>query len=357
MSHADTQISFVIPVYNGEKLIERMIASIQELRPEDVSYEIVIVDDGSSDRTYSVCENAAKGDESIKLIHTENRGQGAARNTGVAEASGKYIFFADADDKVIAEGVLKLFEKAEETNADICAGTYIRTETGKDPFTALNGLNSGYITRGSSLYDKIKTESAFGYVWNKLFRRGFLYENGIDFDENKKVFMEDQLYNLKAFSCDPEYYFLNIPVYEYIAEGASTTRSEMPDIAQRSVRMLDDYITYLNKNGRLKENADLYVPLALRMTAWAGYKTAVLKNSSKQKVKEAFEAFTENAAYGQMLKDASNREQLSRIPSFAQRVFFGWCFNMLANGRTGALASLFVLGKAFLKAAVDKNVR
>ena len=91
-------LSIIIPVYNAEKTVGYSIESVLAQKWDDI--EIIVVDDGSSDGSLTICKEYEKKDTRIKVIHQENGGPGAARNTGLQNAKGDYISFVDADDYI-----------------------------------------------------------------------------------------------------------------------------------------------------------------------------------------------------------------------------------------------------------------
>lgn len=359
MKETFPDISFIIPVYNGASVIGRMLDSIA-LLPDAIAYETIVVNDGSGDRTARILEEGKAQWEHLKVITTENKGQSHARNTGLQEAAGKYIFFADADDRIIPEGIEALLKEAEKVSCDVISGTYLRIEPGKEPYQACRELESGRLTREGeeqALFHAFKAQSAFGYIWNKLFRREFLLANRISFDDTIKVYMEDQLFNLKAFGIGAAYYFYNVPVYEYFYEGTSTTRKPEPDIAEKSTAMLRSYDRFLEENRIREENQDLFVPLAMRMACWAAFKNIPYEGAVYAKIKKRLSLFAEEEALSYMFRRPESRQYLKELPSFLQRAFFRLSFSLLKRKRTGLLAFLFVIGSPVLKKAASVMVR
>ena len=94
----NVKVSIIVPVYKTEKYLKRCLDSLLNQTLEDI--EIILVDDGSPDSAPALCDNAAKTDGRIKVIHKKNEGLGTARNTGMDAACGKYIGFVDSDDFV-----------------------------------------------------------------------------------------------------------------------------------------------------------------------------------------------------------------------------------------------------------------
>lgn len=156
-------ISVIVPVYNVEPWLRQCLDSIVGQTYGDL--EILLVDDGSTDRCGAVCEEYARADARIRVFHTENRGLSAARNLGLREAKGELIGFVDADDRVEPEMYAALLEAMEETGADVSVcgvryGAAVPAEGGKREVwsgeEALTALLDRKINNG---------------VWNKLYRR------------------------------------------------------------------------------------------------------------------------------------------------------------------------------------------
>ena len=115
-------VSIIIPVYNVEKYLERCLESI--IHQTYRHLEIILIDDGSSDNSGKICDEYANKDERIKAIHQKNGGASAARNTGVAAATGDYIAFIDADDYITEDYIDYLYNLIIENNADISSCGY-----------------------------------------------------------------------------------------------------------------------------------------------------------------------------------------------------------------------------------------
>ena len=99
-------VSIVIPIYNMGDSIESCVKSV--LNQDYDNYEVILVDDGSKDNSLEVCNKIAATSALVKVIHTENRGSGPARNTGIENASGRYIYFPDADDYIEPNTISRL---------------------------------------------------------------------------------------------------------------------------------------------------------------------------------------------------------------------------------------------------------
>lgn len=161
------QISFIIPLYNCASSIERCLMSIFSLNMPSDSYEIIVVDDGSKDDGPQVAQRIAIGHQQVRLVSQSNCGASSARNKGLELARGEYIWFVDADDKVLPDiQPMELVHKYPE--ADIIGFNYIRL--------AADGQEEKNVIYDSDKeltgLEQMKTYNL--YLWNKLFRRSVI---------------------------------------------------------------------------------------------------------------------------------------------------------------------------------------
>ena len=126
----DTVLSIIVPVYNVEKYLKTCINSLLEQKLD--AYEIILVDDGSTDSSGGICDEYAKKHEKIQVIHKKNGGLSSARNTGIENAVGKYIGFVDSDDYIMPEMYKNLIEVAKMCNAQMVMSRYFCFENQSD---------------------------------------------------------------------------------------------------------------------------------------------------------------------------------------------------------------------------------
>ena len=132
-------LSIIVPIYNMDKYLERSIRSVIR---QDIDYELLLIDDGSTDNSPSICDRFAADNKRCKVIHQENKGLIGARNTGIGNANGKYITFIDPDDW-IDKGVYRItIEQMMKANADIGIYGYKKIYNGKKvfPFEEAGGV-------------------------------------------------------------------------------------------------------------------------------------------------------------------------------------------------------------------------
>lgn len=186
-------ISLIVPVYNVEPYLKRCIVSIfaQTYR----EFELILVDDGSTDGSSTICEFYKKQDKRIKVIHKENGGLVSARKAGLAVSRGEYIGFVDGDDWVEPQMYGQLMETALKYQADMVLGGFME-DVGGQTIYKTNRLEQGVYGR-EELREKIYPymlcmENFFSmgvqpYIWNKLMRRGLAYERITAVDDRIRV--------------------------------------------------------------------------------------------------------------------------------------------------------------------------
>ena len=179
-------ISVIVPVYNVEKYLSGCIESIVNQTYKNL--EIILVDDGSPDRCGAICDEYAKKDERIKVIHKKNGGLSSARNAGIEISNGEYIAFVDSDDYIGRDMYEVLYNNIKKYNCDISICNFLCVdENGKniDSMNETMPVGDGVVDSKSVLYYKF-TETKYWYwvvAWNKLYKRN-IFDN-IRFEDGK----------------------------------------------------------------------------------------------------------------------------------------------------------------------------
>lgn len=179
------QLSIIIPVYNAAATLDRCIESILARRMQD--FEILLIDDGSSDESPELCDALALKDSRIKVIHQENAGVSAARNKGLDQAKGDWICFIDADDSV--EGTYFPLDLQDENDM------YLQNELlgGEDLYRKWHVPNGGEVLSTADFLPKYAHTNLFRGVCSKFCKRSLIQKNGIRFDTHQRV-GEDTLF-------------------------------------------------------------------------------------------------------------------------------------------------------------------
>lgn len=206
----DYDLSVIVPVYNAEKYVASCITSIMQLRIDNL--EIILVDDGSSDRSYEICQELSKADTRIQLIKKSNEGSASARNTGISLARGKYISFIDSDDTIDSILYAKIFDEIVEKDLDVgCFGIMM----GDKPMLIEE--------KQSSIWEKfIKSPVYMHSLCNKFFKKDLIRD--IWLDEDLTV-CEDMLFCAKAFIRANSVEFYDDIAYNYRIVEQSVTHA------------------------------------------------------------------------------------------------------------------------------------
>ena len=249
-------LSIIIPVYNGEKYIGRAIKSI--INQDTTGIEIIIIDDGSKDKSYSICEQFAKKYKQIKLIHSENKGVSHARNTGIKEAAGEWITFLDADDYLLDSAVAILKESASMKD-DLMIFNY-RKDTDEIQYNTKNKITLDRKDALNVLLDFAKyrellpqsmklKHSVCTSCWGEMYRKSIIDVHKIVFLESLTL-SEDMCFNLAYINNIESVKIIDNAVYNYSSNPESVTHS----FSKKKLEGRQKLISYLmQKNDLPKE--------------------------------------------------------------------------------------------------------
>lgn len=217
-----TPISIIIPVYNAEEYISRCIDSITHQIFMD--YEVICIDDGSIDNSGLILDQYAERDRRIRVIHTENCGIASARNTGMINSSGNWIYFMDADDWIESELLHQFFLFISDIKVDMVVfDFYLHHRKGcvkKKTLPLESTVILEHFSKCRLLADYMKVTQA---VWNKFFLREFLVRNQIIFVNLYHA--DDVLFSLTAYAIAKRIGYLDYAGYHYVKnEGSITSR-------------------------------------------------------------------------------------------------------------------------------------
>ena len=201
------KVSIIIPVYNTEKYLRHCVESLTRQTLGEI--EIIIVDDGSGQKCAFLCDELAKSDDRIKVIHKENEGQGIARNCGIKASVGEYIGFVDSDDYVDLNMYETLYSVAKKTDSDVVmsgisfVGGNTFSKSGEyseknyfDTETVFEKENIKQLILGvTGAMPSDPDDSRYGVsVCKNIFRRSLLYSEEIEFVSERKIISEDTIF-------------------------------------------------------------------------------------------------------------------------------------------------------------------
>lgn len=213
--------SVVIPVYKVEAYLPACLESVLS-QDGDAAYEIILVDDGSPDGSGRICDQYAALHSNIRVIHSDNHGVSHARNLGLEQAEGQYVFFLDADDLWEANMLSAVTELVSD-EPDIAAFGHVRRfEDGSRiqfrlPLKPEGESGEAWLER---LFGQRKTPHFF--PWCYVYRRAFLQANDLRFREDMRV-SEDFEFNMRALACAGRVTGCDLPLYGYRIHGGSVT--------------------------------------------------------------------------------------------------------------------------------------
>lgn len=216
------KISIIVPIYNTGIYLKKCIDSLLNQTLQDI--EIILIDDGSTDESKDICDEYAKRDNRVSVIHKKNEGVSIARNTGIKKAKGNYIGFIDSDDWIESNMYQNMYNYAKDYNADIvfcdAVTVYDNKQSEIDTFTLLE--KSRLITKDnidSSLLAQIAGSACRG-----LYKRELFQENDIRFPVNLK-FSEDRIFNLYAIGYSNKIFYDKTVYYNrYIRLGSAVNK-------------------------------------------------------------------------------------------------------------------------------------
>lgn len=191
--------SIILPIYNVEKYIDRCMNTI--LNEEFNDYEIILVDDGSTDSCPKLCDGYGAFSEKIKVLHKKNGGLSSARNAGLSIATGKYIFWLDSDDYLPMGALNRLGEILYKNDVDILKFNYMRQPNN---ITIKSILKPGNYNRTQIeevvIPLALKNTSEFIMsAWSHIYKREFIKRNNLSFVSERQIGSEDYLFSLHAF--------------------------------------------------------------------------------------------------------------------------------------------------------------
>ena len=176
------QMSIIVPVYNVEKYIHACMESIFRQGLDDKVFEVIIVNDGTQDRSMEVIQDIISQHDNITVINQENLSLSVARNNGIAQAKGEYILMPDSDDLLIEGSLSILLEKALESKADLVVADYL--EMTDEEIKLLPRISQKHLKVKEKTGEQLFLEDLDPrqcYVWRTLYRRAFINENHLTF--------------------------------------------------------------------------------------------------------------------------------------------------------------------------------
>ena len=212
------KISIIVPVYKVEFYLEKCVNSI--INQTYKNLEIILVDDGSPDNCGAMCEELAKVDNRIKVIHKENGGLSSARNAGIDIATGEYVAFIDSDDWIEPDFIEVLEKLLTENDADFSVCGMHNEYTEESTLVRNHKISTSVVELSDIFVQIIDNPLFYGYAWNKLFKKDIIAK--IRFDETL-LFCEDIDYSVRVADKCQKVAFTSEKLHHYRHHSLSMT--------------------------------------------------------------------------------------------------------------------------------------
>ena len=209
-------ITIIVPVYNTEAYLPRCLDSI--LGQSFTDYELLLVDDGSTDGSGAICDAYAEKDGRIRVLHKENGGVSSARNLGIDNAKGQWLYFVDSDDEILPDGLVTLVDAASD-EVDVVMGGYEDVDEQGNKSCQTNENRSLRLSKRQSVTTLYTGYGLYyyymGYPWMRLFRNELVKQFGLRFDVDIAI-KEDSLFVMQ-YVCRSNgiTQYITKPVYRY----------------------------------------------------------------------------------------------------------------------------------------------
>lgn len=281
-------ISVIVPVYNVEEYINLCIESLVNQSYKYI--EIILVDDGSTDGSGVLCEKWSAKDDRIKVVHTANHGVSSARNMGIKEAKGIYLYFIDGDDWVEHDILTVLLDNMCVCAADL-SSCGMKKDYGNRRLELRNDREWIEVTQKRMFHEILCNEYVYGYVCNKLFKAKLV--NDLWFDE--KLFSQEDMdftmrYLERCKKCvytESEYYHYRQRVTSVTSEiGYSSKKLSIVAVYKRALSIYGEYCPediYIIERNYLKININIIGRMKL-----SNYKSREIEKKLKGNIKQYY---------------------------------------------------------------------
>ena len=236
------EVSIIVPIYNAEKSVARCIDSI--LSQEYTDFELILCDDGSTDKSGQIIDEYREKDERIRVLHKENTGVSDTRNQGIAVAKGKYIQFLDADDWITVDATKLLVRTMKEGGCDLVISDFYRVIG--ERISHKGDIDADGILTQEEFAEYMMVNPAdfyYGVLWNKLYKREIIEKYHLKMDESVS-WCEDFLFNLEYLLHTKRIAALQVPIYYYMKTEGSLDTQEIN--LSKTIKMKISVFEYYN---------------------------------------------------------------------------------------------------------------
>ena len=238
-------ISVIIPVYNSEQYLTKCLESIVRQTYKD--FECIIVDDGSTDHSLSICLDFEKRDSRFRVFQKENAGVSSARNYGIRQSRSEFIYMADSDDELFDDALAFLASVMTSQIDLVFAGFEMINTEGKQVYSTNPGQD--FIVNAKEAMDIVACPSKYyktlGMPWLNLFRKSVIEKGGLEFDERYSI-AEDRLFLVSYITnCSNCIRFTTKPIYKYYLRPSGIMNTRYSVFQEKTLKTLDLYTEIL----------------------------------------------------------------------------------------------------------------
>lgn len=324
------KLSIIIPVYNARDFLHHAVESVTSDSGDD--WELILVNDGSKDGSGQLCDDYAARDSRIRVIHQENRGPGGARNTGLENARGEYLFFVDSDDSLIPVTLKVIREALKQVAPDILTFDYF-SDDGEGhliPKTA-NFAPDGTSFRTFRLEEYPKFLNSMPATWARVWKRSLYIDNGIRYPD-RAFYGEDLQTSGKLFALAGSIVYLPEHLYRYLDRPGSLMNTADPERNRHMLTAVGDLLDWYEARGlretyeeQLCEIAIEHLLMAATVRVAKANPEAELLGEIQQFMERRFPDWKQNPSVGHM--SLLRRLALYLIEHRHYRLL-GWLFRM-----------------------------
>lgn len=297
------KVSVIVPVYNAEKYLQECVGSVLSQTLSDL--ELILVDDGSTDRSPALCDHYAAQDTRVKVIHKPNGRAASARNAGLRTATGEYVAFVDSDDWISPD----MYEKMLQTGADITLCDYVRFQGEKEfPFTQPN-VTAGFYNK-AQIREKIYPHLVMDGIeypitisnWAMLIKRNIIVKNQLSYREDILI-SEDAPFGSEVLYCADSFAYLKGErFYHYRITEGSASKTYKPWWWDSSLKINEETESFFSKC----EDYDFTQQIKSNMFYLARaeiYYILCNRELSRKEQNRKLKAVMENSRVARMMKD------------------------------------------------------
>ena len=266
-------ISIILPVYNAEKFLRQCVDSVAQLGGR-LDWELLLVDDGSTDSSPSMCDEFSSRDGRIRVFHMENKGVSNARNVGMAASTKDYVTFVDADDWIDSVAFVQAFDAFLEFDVELGFTPFFRVVSGKCEKVSLECGDARVLTlpeKDSLLKKRLAAGDRFmGGVWKNFYSRTLL--EGLSFDTELK-YQEDVFFLVQALFRAERVAVVNLPFYYYRINPDSANFNRQVNSIDNRRLVLEKMLEWASQNqldlsfARMRRLCPLYARMFARAAA------------------------------------------------------------------------------------------